>query len=441
MAIALDRSKDGSQTAPATSADRKKNVKRTAAAGIVGSIIEFYDFTLFGLAAAVVFGPLFFPSQSPAAQTISALLTFAIGYIGRPIGGIVFSHFGDRWGRKPMLLATLLIMGVSTLAIGMLPTYQSVGLWAPVLLAICRIVQGMGAGAEQVGTMVMMAENGGKKGLGLRISLPGMGTFGGIVIATAVFALVSTLPEEALFSWGWRLPFFFAVITIAIGIWIRFGITETEEFSQVEDQGKVTKVPALEAIKQQWNRILVGWGIAGPYLAFSTLVQVYMLSYITKTLEMPASFGLTANLVSSILAVAGVPFFGWLTDRVGRVTVWLFSMLMFVVFGLTAFGLFGTGNELIIIATMVLGLSIALASGYASHSVLLSRLFKPEHRLSGLVLVREPMSAFLAGPIAAVAAALVTAAGDKPWPVTLLFVGFAVIGAVTAFATRAWYKD
>lgn len=425
-----------SQMAPSDAPlGRDKNIRRTAWAGIIGSVVEYYDFTLFGLAAALVFGPLFFPDADPATQIISSLLTFAIGYLGRPIGGILFSHFGDRIGRKPMLVTTLMLMGVSTLAIGLLPTYAQVGLWAPVLLALCRILQGMGAGAEYVGSLVMMAESGDRTRLGLRVALPGMGVFGGIVIATGVFALISMLPQDALLSWGWRVPFFVSIVTLGIGMWIRTGINETEEFLAVKATGRIVRFPLAEAIRHQWREILIGFGVNGPYLAFSSLTQVYLLSYLTGTLGYPASFGLIANLVSSALAIGVVPLAGHLGDRLGRRRIWLFGCGVFAIFGSLAFPLLATGSEVVIVLTMVLGISLGLATLYATQGAILTSLFDPEYRLSAVVLVREPTAALIAGPTPAFAAWLVLAAGGSAWPVTIFFLVAALVAAGTVLFT------
>ncbi|MGF2949849.1 MFS transporter [Microbacterium alcoholitolerans] len=414
------------------SPERARNIRRTAWAGIVGSVVEYYDFTLFGLAAALVFGPLFFPGADPATQVINSLLTFAIGYFGRPIGGVLFSHYGDRIGRKPMLVMTLMLMGLATLAIGLLPTYAQIGLWAPILLAVCRILQGMGAGAEYVGSLVMMAESGDRKRFGLRVALPGMGVFGGIVIATGVFALIALLPEEALFSWGWRVPFLISVVTLGVGLWIRTGIHETEEFREIRAEGRIARFPIVDAVRSQWREILIGVGINGPYLAFSSLTQVYLLSYLTGTLGYPPSFGLVANLVSSVLAIGIVPLTGHLGDLLGRRRIWLFGAGVFLVFGALVFPMFATGNEAIIILAMVLGISVGLATMYATQGAILTALFDPQHRLSAVVLVREPTAALIAGPTPAFAAWLVLIAGGATWPITLFFAIASIIAAGTA---------
>ncbi|MFK3670874.1 MFS transporter [Leifsonia aquatica] len=416
--------------------ERDKNLRRTAVAGIIGSIVEYYDFTLYGLAAALVFGPLFFPGQDSATQVISSLLTFAVGYLGRPVGGLLFSHFGDRFGRKPMLVGTLILMGVATVAIGALPTYASIGFWAPVLLAVCRVLQGMGAGAEYVGALVMMAESGDRKGYGLRVSLPGMGVFAGIVLATGVFALVTALPEQAMLTWGWRIPFLASVVTLGIGLWIRKGVRETEEFERLSSARRTTRLPVWDALRTQWREILIGFGVNGPYLAFSSLTQVYLLSYLTGTLGLEPGIGLTANVVSSALAVGTVPLFGHLGDKLGRQRVWLFGAGVFAVFGAGAFGLLATGEPLVIVAVMVVGISLGLASMYAVQGAILTSLFAPQHRLTGVVLVREPTAALIAGPVPAVAAWLVLVAGGATWPVGALYIGSALVAAASVIGAR-----
>lgn len=435
---------NSSASAPSTSDTRLRssradgNVRRTAWAGIIGSMVEYYDFTLYGLAAALVFGPLFFPSGDPSTQVISALLTFALGYLGRPLGGLLFSHFGDRMGRKPMLVMTLMLMGISTLCIGLLPTYETIGIWAPILLGALRILQGMGAGAEYVGSLVMMAENGDGQRYGLRVALPGMGVFSGIVLGTAVFSLVALLPREDLLNWGWRLPFIASIVTLAVGYWIRTGIHETEEFEKTKAAGDVARFPMGQAIRHQWREILIGFGINGPYLAFSSLTQVSLLSYLTNTLHYPAWFGLLANLVSSTLAIGMVPLAGTLVDRFGARRVWLAGCIMFIVFGLVVFPLFATGIEILIILAMVLGISVGLATLYATQGIILTSLFEPRHRLSGVVLVREPTAALIAGPIPAYAAWLVKQNNGDPMIIAALFVGAAVIAGSTVLL--AWRR-
>lgn len=419
-------------------ARRADNARRTAWAGIIGSVVEYYDFTLFGLASAVVFGRLFFPDADAATQVISSLLTFAIGYFGRPVGGILFSHFGDRIGRKPMLVATLLLMGASTLAIGFLPTHAEIGIWAAVLLACCRVLQGMGAGAEYVGSLVMMAETGDRRRLGLRVALPGMGVFAGIVIATGVFALITLLPDEALLSWGWRVPFLLSVVTVAVGLWIRRGIDETEDFREVRAEGRIARYPLWTAIREQWREIIIGFGINGPYLAFSSLTQVFLLSYLTGTLGYPAWFGLLANLIASALAIGMVPLAGHLGDRWGRRRIWLWGAGVFTVFGAVVFPAFHTGDEVIIIVTMILGISVGLASMYATQGAILTTLFDSRHRLSAVVLVREPTAALIAGPTPAFAAWLVLENGGAPWPVSVLFLFAAAVAAATVLL--AWRR-
>lgn len=227
------------------------------------------------------------------------------------------------------------------------------------------------------------------------------------------------------------MPFLLSIVTVVIGLWVRTGIHETEEFTALREQGRVVRFPLGQAIRHQWREILIGFGINGPYLAFSSLTQVYLLSYLTGSMGLPASFGLAANLVSSTLAIAVVPLAGWLGDRLGRRQIWLFGCGVFIVFGTIAFPLFATGNEFVIIATMVLGISVGLATMYSTQGAILTALFDPAHRLSAVVIVREPTAALIAGPVPAFAAWLVLSAGGATWPVTVLFVGSALVAGIT----------
>lgn len=411
---------------------REQNTRRTAIATIIGSMVEYYDFTLFGLASALIFGPLFFPGNDPVTGQLLSFGTFALGFFARPFGGIIFSHFGDRIGRKPMLVMTLVLMGTATILIGCLPTYAAIGVAAPILLVACRLLQGLGAGAEYVGSLVMLAENGDKRRLGLRVALPGMGVFIGIVIATAVFALISLMPEDDMLSWGWRLPFLASIIALAVGLYIRRNINESEEFTAQKATDGLAKFPLVDVFKEQGRQVALGFGINGPYIAFSYIVQVYLLAYLTTGLGMSSTVGLVANLVASIIAIGTTPLFGYLGDLLGRRRIWLFGCGTFVIFGVIAFPLFGSKDPTVIVLTMILGIGIGLASMYATQGAILTELFETKHRLSGVVIVRETTAALIGGPAASVSVWLVSLAGGHPWPIAAVLIGFALIAAVTS---------
>ncbi|WP_327087967.1 MHS family MFS transporter [Nonomuraea sp. NBC_01738] len=401
--------------------------RRTALAGAVGSIVEYYDFTLFGLAAALVFNEQFFPDSSPGAATLSSFATFAVGFFARPVGGAVFSHFGDRIGRKPMMVITLLLMGLSTTAIGLLPSYASVGILAPILLVLLRLLQGFGAGAEYVGALVMVAEASDSRRRGLWASLPGTGVFTGILIATLVFAGASALPSFE--TWGWRLPFLLSIVAVGVGLFFRARVEESEVFERQKSEG-TSRFPMLEVIRKQPKNLLIAFVANGPFVAISYLIQVFVLSYVTKTLELSKTTGLLANVVASSLAIVSTPLFGMLSDKVGRRPVWLGGAAFLVVFAFPMFWLVETGNTLLVIVSVTLGLAVGIASMYAAQASLYTELFETRFRFSGIALARESTSALIGGPAPFVAAALLEASGGASWPIALLVLGFAAISFV-----------
>ncbi|MEK0097695.1 MFS transporter, partial [Streptomyces sp. A475] len=233
------------ETGPQAAMSARTRQRRTAAASVVGSILEWYDFFLFGASAAIVFNKVFFPNVSPFAATLASFATFGLGCAVRPIGGLILAHLGDRIGRRPVLILTVVLMGAGTLAIGFLPTYHQIGIWAPVLLVLCRMMQGFGVGAELGGAYVMSAEAAKAEKRGFYGSLPGAGEFIGVVIASGAVAAVSTLPEDDFLSWGWRIPFLASALVVIIALAIRNAAPETEQFEATRDSGKREKLPVL----------------------------------------------------------------------------------------------------------------------------------------------------------------------------------------------------
>jgi len=400
--------------------------KRVVWASLIGSVVEYYDFTLFGLAAALIFGKQFFPAGTAGAGTLEAFATFAVGFLARPVGGLVIGHFGDRVGRKPVMVATLLLMGISTFLIGVLPTYASVGALAPILLVVLRMLQGLGAGAEYAGAIVMVSETGETPRRGLRASMPGVGVFGGILLATAVFAAVSALPEAQFNSWGWRLPFFCSLVAVVVGLFMRARVRETPLFGAAKTAGKTQQIPVLEVIRRQPRNLIIAIASNGPFVAISYIIQVFLLSYATKTLGVPKGIGLAANLIASGLAIAAVPLFGALTDRIGRRPVWLGGAGFLVLFAFPMFALMNTRVSVFIVLAVVLGLAVGIASMYAAQAAMYAELFETQYRFSGVVLARESTAALIAGPAPFVAAALLQYF-DASWPIALLVLVLALI--------------
>nr|AIU93568.1 hypothetical protein LRS1606.134 [Rhodococcus sp. NS1] len=303
-----------SQTGGSTSSMARKALLSST----VGATLEWYEFFIYGLAAALVFGKQFFPSSDPTTGTLLALSTFAVAFVARPIGGVIFGHLGDRIGRKSTLIITLSLMGGATVAIGLLPTYAVAGVWAPVLLVTVRLIQGLSLGGEFAGSILMGVEYGGAKRRGLFGGIVNSGLAWGLLLANLVFLAVSMLPGESFDSWGWRIPFILSAGLLAVGLFIRLSVAESPDFQKVKTSGEVHRTPIIDVLKNHWRAVLSAMATflcAGCVFYVAT---VFSLSYATSKLELSRPSVLAALLVSTGLMGVMIPIFGGLSDRVGR---------------------------------------------------------------------------------------------------------------------------
>ncbi|MFD0473911.1 MFS transporter [Nonomuraea thailandensis] len=340
----------------------------------------------------------------------------------------MFGHFGDRTGRKPMLVMTLLLMGLSTAGIGLLPTYDQVGLVAPVLLTVLRLAQGFGAGAEYAGALVLVAETSDPRRRGLWASLPGAGVQLGLLTATLVFTAVSALPSFE--TWAWRLPFLLSLVGVGVGLFLRFQVQESELFERERARG-VSRFPALAVFRRQPRVLLIAFAANAPFGAIGYVLNVFVLSYVTRTLGLPAAVGLSAKLLASAVAIAVTPLFGLLSDRIGRRPVFLGAALFLCAFAFPMFWMVDTGHPGLVILAITVGYGVCVAGMFAVLASLLTELFDTRYRYSGVAIAREWTAALSSGPAPLVAAVLVAAAGGASWPLALLVAGCA---AATAFA-------
>ncbi|MFI6817629.1 MFS transporter [Nonomuraea sp. NPDC050328] len=410
-------------------------------AAVIGTVIEFYDLALFGLAAAIVFNDQFFPADAPLAGTLGSFTAFAVGFLARPIGGVVFGHVGDRIGRKPALVITLLLMGLATTGIGLLPTYDQVGMAAPILLTLLRLAQGFGAGAEYAGAVVMVAEASEPRRRGLWASLPAAGVQMGILIATLVFTAVAPLPSFE--SWAWRVPFLLSLVGVGVGLFLRTRVRESELFQRERARG-LSRFPALEVVRRQPRSLLIAVAVNAPYGAIGYILNVFVLSYVTRTLGLPATVGLTANVVSSAVAIVLTPLFGLLADRVGRRPVFLGAALALALFAFPMFWLLDTARPELVILAVTLGYGVCVTGMFAVLASMLTEWFGTRYRYSGIAIAREWTAALTSGPAPLVAAALVAAAGGASWPIAVLLVICAAIAftaVLLAPETRATPLD
>lgn len=413
----------------ATTDDRSR--LRVILAASIGSALEWYDFFLYGTAAALVFGELFFPKSDPVVGTLLAFLTFGVGFVVRPLGGILFGIMGDRFGRKPVLVATLLMIGVGTTLIGVLPTYAQIGYWAPALLVAMRVVQGLGAGAEYGGAVIFLVENAPPKHRGFWGSFAPLGVSVGNLLAAGAFALVTMLPREDLMSWGWRIPFLASFLLIMVGIYVRLKVTETPVFTEaVVGRGKIERNPAMEALKRHPRNFFVVLGARLAENGLGYLFPVFGLSYCITTLGIPKSDALSALMLAFVVELFTIIGFATLSDRIGRRPVYMFGALFGIAWAFPFFLLVGTKEWIWIAVAFIGARAVATAAMFGPQAAYFAELFPPQRRFAGFAFARELGSLLAGGPAPFVSAALVAAFGSW-WPVACYA---AFLSACTAFA-------
>ncbi|MGF0313265.1 MFS transporter [Rhodococcus sp. IEGM1428] len=357
---------------------------RVAMASFIGTTVEYYDFFIYGTAAALVFPKLFFPDASPLMGVLLSFATFGVGFLARPLGGVVFGHYGDRLGRKKMLVLSLVGMGVATFLMGLLPGYASIGIAAPILLTLLRLLQGFAVGGEWGGATLMAVEHAPKARKGFFGSFSMMGAPAGVSLATLAFFAVSQLPDDQFLSWGWRIPFLVSSILIVVGLVIRLTLEESPDFEKVKDTNAVSRMPIVEAFRKHRKEILL---IAGTYLSqgvFAYICMAYLVSYGTSVAEITRTQALAGVFVAGIVAVVLYPVFGSMSDTFGRKTMYLVgAVAMGVVIG-PAFLLINTGNPWLFMTALVLVFGIAMAPAAGVTGSLFSMIFDADVRYSGV---------------------------------------------------------
>ena len=414
---------------PGSTADVRSSVFRAVGASTIGTIVEWYDFYIYGTAAALVLNKLFFPTLDPLAGILASYAAYAVGFLVRPVGGVIFGYYGDKYGRKPVLIATLMLMGLSTAAIGLLPTYDSIGIAAPILLILLRMLQGLGAGAEYSGAVLFAAEYSGTR-RGFWASWPPAAVDGAIVLSAGVFALFSLLPSEQFLIWGWRIPFLLSLVAVGIGYFVRRKILETPEFTKVSAKARTARMPVWELIRTQPRTVVVAMG-ANVIMNIGYVYQVYVLTYMTKELGISQATALTSLIVAATCGAAASIVFGSLSDRIGRRKVMLFGALFTAAYAFPFFWLLQTRNPVVISVAMTVGLVVGLRTVFGVQPAFYAELFPVRFRFSGIAFARETTGAFIGGPLPLVATALVAAAGGASWPVAVLMI---VLALTTALA-------
>ena len=415
--------------------ERAAALRTIVLASVIGTAVEWYDFSIYGTAAALVFNKLFFPSFDPVIGTLAAFGTYAVGFVARPLGGAVFGHFGDRAGRKAMLTLTMLIMGAGTVLIGCLPTYAAIGVWAPVLLVALRFLQGVGIGGEWGGAVLMVVEHAPEGRRGLYGSLVQVGFPLGVGASTATFlAMTQTMAAGDFLAWGWRIPFLLSVVLIGVGTFIRLRLPETPAFTRVQREG-VARAPLLDVILRQPRAFLVAVGVKVSEVAWVYLLTVFSIVYVTTRLKLPGSLVLDGILLGAVLELATLPLFGALSDRVGRRPLFIAGALLSAAAAFPVFWLLDTRDPAVVVLTIAVAMSLTHALMYGPEAAFLPEMFGTRSRYSGASLGFQ-ISAALSGGFAPVIAAGLLAWAGATWPISLYLIGLAAITLAAVLASR-----
>ncbi|MFM0624719.1 MFS transporter [Paraburkholderia xenovorans] len=425
---------DDAAAAPAGSVD-KKSLRRIVFASVVGNALEWYDFFLYSTAAALVFGALFFPKGTdPLVGTLAAFAGFAVGFAARPFGGVLFGHIGDRYGRKGALVWTLSIMGAATFLIGFLPTYAQVGLWAPALLLVLRLLQGIAAGGEWGGGVLMISESAPPEKRGYYAAWSQIGVGGGFVLSAAVFFLVQMLPKDAFMIWGWRIPFLLSIVIFGVGVYVRSKLPESAEFAKAEAAGNKARMPVLEVIRKHPKEILMAMGLRVAENGGSYIVLAFSLVY-GKFIGVPNQIMLAGVIVSMTLELGTMLLWGRLSDRIGRKPVYMIGAAGFVLIAFPFFWLIGTKVPALIWLAFLLGNAVCHGAMIGTQPSLMGELFSTEVRYSGMALGHEIASVFAGGLSPLIATALL-AHYHAAWPVALLLIAMGMITVISLLFTH-----
>lgn len=437
MAGPVEAARDVARQGAASEAVRETNDIRTVAvASAIGNMIEYYDFTLYATATALVFNKIFFAASDPLVGSLLAFATFFVGYCARPLGGVLFGHFGDRVGRKTALLITILIMGFGTFFIGLMPTYAQIGVLAPIGLLVLRVLQGIGIGGEYGGGMTMTVEHAPAGRRGFFSSLVHVGVPAGFMIPIALLGILSTSMDEAAFlSWGWRIPFLFSIVLVGIGVFIRLKISETPAFKRVLSEEGAANVPVVEAVRNYWSNILFGIGAKVAESGLFNIYAVFTITYCKTQLNLPTQTILNGVLVACALECITLPLFGALSDRVGRRAVYVGGMIFQIALALVFFQMLNAGQTSVTWLAIALGLAIGHGSVYGAQGAYFSELFPARIRYSGLSLVQQIGPILGGGLSPLIATALLASYGSFQW-VAAYMAAIALLSAACAYGLR-----
>lgn len=411
-------------------------MRRVLVASLVGSSIEWFDYFLYGTVSALVFNQLFFVNEDPTIGLLLSYASFALAFFIRPFGGVIFSHIGDRIGRKKTLVLTLSLMGVATFGMGLLPTYQAVGIWAPILLITLRLVQGLGIGGEWGGALLLAVEYAPAEKRGLFGAIPQMGVTIGMLLGTVALSIMTLLPENAFMTWGWRIPFIFSALLVFFGLWIRKGIDETPSFKKVKESGEVPKLPIVETLKNYWREVLIAVGAkvveTAPFYIFSTFV----VSYATANLGFSRTATLTAVMIATIITTILIPIMGNLSDKIGRKKLFIGGTIGMALFAFPYFWLLQQKSILLLIVATVIGLGVIWAPITAVLGTMFSEIFDAKIRYTGITLGYQIGAALAGGTAPLVATALLDKFNNSYVPVAIYIIFASVLSLAAIWAVK-----
>jgi metabolite-proton symporter len=413
-------------------AEHSAQLRKAVIASTVGTAIEWYDFFLYGTAAGLVFGKLFFPNQDPLSATLLSFGTYFVGFAARPVGAAIFGHYGDRIGRKATLIATLMFMGLATFFVAFVPTYASIGIWGAIILTVLRALQGIGVGGEWGGSVLLAMEWSRTQGQrGLVASWPQFGVPCGLLLSTVAVAVFSAwLTGDQFAAWGWRIPFALSIVLVGIGLWIRLGILETPVFQQLLDTNKIEKAPIVEVIKKQPREIILSALLRMSEQAPFYIFTAFVFSYTVGTLKMDRTFILTAVVVAACVSFFTIPIAGHLSDKIGRKKMYLIGVIAMGIYGFIYFGLIGTLSPAAIFIAIVLSL-IPHDMQYGPQAALIAESFTPRLRYSGASLGYQLASIIAGGP-APIIATWLFATYATGYAVAIYIAACAVISLISA---------
>lgn len=406
---------------------QSSSMRAVVAASAIGTTIEWYDFLIYSTAASLVLNKLFFPTHDPLISKLLAIGTIGVGFVARPLGAVVLSHFGDRWGRKSMLILTLVSMGVATMAIGVLPTYAAIGVAAPVLLVACRLVQGIAVGGEWGGAVLIAIEHSHPARRGFYGSVVQVGFPLGMALGTASFFALARLDDAQFLSWGWRLPFLASAVLVAVGTFIRLRVEETPEFRRSVREGAIVRFPVLEVLRRHPKEVLIGLGARITEISWIYLITIFCLTYAVADMRLPRVLILGAIAAGAGVELLTIPLCGALSDRIGRRPIYMLGCLAAISLAFPIFWAIDTRDPMTVVLAFVIGMSVGHGIMYGVQASFLSEMFPANLRYSGASLGYQLAAPIGGGLIPIIATAIVGIDHGATWPISVLMIALALL--------------